>query len=673
MAEIKYPIRLLHLEDSPRDAELILDRLESGGLAARVLQVDNQGAFEAALHEEPFDVVLCDYNVPGYDGFTALKTARQKQPDAPVIIISGSIGDEEAVGCLHLGATDYLLKQRMERLVPAIIRALEESRVHRARRQAEERLRDSEERFRQLAEQSSEGFWFVGLNPERVLYVSPALEKIWARPAEVYYQEPRAWLEAIHPDDQAAVLEQWTRCMQGGSDRFEAEYRIRRPDNSIRWVLGSGVSIRDAAGNIVRMGGMVRDITERKQIESQMLRTQRLESIGTLAGGIAHDLNNTLVPILMSTSLLRMKYPGETEMIDAVETSAKRAANMVRQLLTFAKGIEGARLLVKSQYLLAEVEKIIRSTFPKNIQLRIISPANLESILGDATQLHQVLLNLCVNARDAMPYGGTLTLEAENTTLSPDAASALPSAEAKPGRYVVWHVRDTGAGIPPEVLERIFEPFFTTKGPEKGTGLGLSTVIGIVKSHGGFISVDSTPRQGSTFSVYLPVIDSGIAVAPGATSPVSTADAIALATANAATHVMLGSVSRTDTDFRGHGETIMVVDDEVAVRNITSAVLRSLDFQVLTCADGAEALAVLAEQRTEPSAIITDMHMPNMDGLTFVLVLRRMLPDAEIIVASGRMEDHEINAFQELGIRTFLDKPFTQKELLEVLRGVLDR
>jgi len=387
------------------------------------------------------------------------------------------------------------------------------------------------------------------------------------------------------------------------------------------------------------------DITDLKKIQSQMLRTQRLESIGTLAGGIAHDLNNSLAPILMVTGLLRMQYPGATEMIDTVESSAKRGADMVRQLLTFAKGVEGERLLVDPGRLLKEMAQIIKSTFPKNIQLRTLYAKQLHPILGDATQLHQVLLNLCVNARDAMPTGGTLSLEAENAEIDATYASAVP--DAKPGRYLAWRIKDTGTGIPPKILERIFEPFFSTKGPDKGTGLGLSTVIGIVKSHGGFVQIYSVPGQGSTFSIYLPAEVS------------SAADTAVL--------------PKVETTFRGHGETILVVDDEANVRQAARAVLTSLNFKVITADNGVEALVQVAEKRTELRAIITDLHMPNMDGLTFVRVLKSMLPEAGIIVASGRVEEREANEFTALGVVALLEKPFTQEKLEEALKTLFQK
>ena len=340
-----------------------------------------------------------------------------------------------------------------------------------------------------------------------------------------------------------------------------------------------------------------------------------------------------------------MQYTAAPELLNTNETSANRGADMVRQLLTFAKGVEGERLPIRSQRLLTEMEKLIRNTFPKNIRLRSSHPNDLWTILGDATQLHQVLLNLCVNARDAMPNGGTLTLAAENIEVDATYASTAP--EAKLGHYVVWRVTDTGTGIPPEILERIFEPFFSTKGPDKGTGLGLSTLIGIVKSHGGFVRVDSVPGQGSTFAIYLPADKSG------------TADA--------------GVSIRNKVDFRGNGETVLVVDDEPAVREVARSVLTALNFRVLTAADGTEALIQVAGNQTELRLVITDLHMPNMDGLAFVKVFKHLVPGAGIIVTSGRLDEGAANEFRTLGVTTLLDKPFTQHTLVEALKKVLGK
>ncbi len=380
---------------------------------------------------------------------------------------------------------------------------------------------------------------------------------------------------------------------------------------------------------------------------------------------MAHDLNNALAPIMMATELLRLQFPDTAaNYLELIQAGAKRGADMVKQLLTFAKGAEGERLLLQPRHLLKEMEKLIQGTFPKNIELRTRYAQDLRTILGDATQLHQVLLNLCLNARDAMLEGGTLALEAENVEIDTVYASAVP--EAKPGRYVVWRVADTGTGIPPEVLDRIFEPFFSTKGPDKGTGLGLSTVLGIVKGHGGFVRVYSTPAlrrvappsahptqptgrsgQGSTFAVYLPVYGS------------AAGDASLLTPA--------------ETTFRGHGETILVVDDEASVRNILRAVLTALNFKVLTASDGTAALIQVAEQRAELRVVITDLHMPQMDGLSFVRVLKGRLPQAGVIVASGRLDEREAIEFKALGVHALLDKPFTQQKLVEALKTVFQK
>ncbi len=386
----------------------------------------------------------------------------------------------------------------------------------------------------------------------------------------------------------------------------------------------------------------LRDITERQRQERLALRSQRMESIGTLAGGIAHDLNNAIAPIMMSGELLRMEYPGESQMLDRIEASAKRAADMVRQLLAFAKGAEGARAALQPGRLIREMENLMKGSFPKNIELAIKCAPNLPTVLGDATQLHQVLLNLCVNARDAMPRGGMLTLEAMRVEMDAEHARAMP--DATPGDYVAILVGDTGTGIPPEILDRIFDPFFTTKGPEKGTGLGLSTVMGIVKGHGGFTQVSSEPGHGTAFTVYLPVDPVG-----GEPEPASSMPKV----------------------FRGHGETILFVDDEARVRNVARAVLTHLDFNPLIATDGADGLRQASQHRTEIRAIITDLHMPRMDGLAFVREVRLLLPDIPIIVASGRMEDDEAEKFTALGATGRLDKPFTQAELANALKNLL--
>jgi PAS domain S-box-containing protein len=399
------------------------------------------------------------------------------------------------------------------------------------------------------------------------------------------------------------------------------------------------------AGERPRFIAIARDITERLKTERLALRSQRLESIGTLAGGVAHDLNNALAPIMMGAALLKAKYPNESQIVDMFEASARRGADMVKQLLTFAKGAEGERVLIQPGHLIKELKQMMEGSFPKNIQLAVKCAPKLPLVRGDATQMHQVLLNLCVNARDAMPNGGTLTLEAENREV--DAVYASSTPDAKPGKYLALRVRDTGTGIPPEIIDRIFDPFFTTKGPDKGTGLGLSTVMGIVKGHGGFLQVYSQPGKGSTFIAYLPVTD--------------------------AKEEDAGLLDKVAVEFRGQGETILLVDDEPGIRAVAREVLRRLNFKPLTATDGADGLIQAAQHRTKLHAIITDLHMPYMDGMEFVRALRRVLPDTPIVVASGRLEETDKKEFETLGVTLHLAKPFTEAQLAEALKKVFQK
>ncbi len=439
---------------------------------------------------------------------------------------------------------------------------------------------------------------------------------------------------------EAAQMAQGIRAVIAGQKQeFMLEYPCHSPTEQ-RWFLARVT--RFASGGPVRAVVAHENITEMKLLERQQRRAQRMESIGTLASGIAHDLNNALAPIMMGVEMLRMQYPGDSDMLDTIEGSTKRGADMVRQLLSFAKGAEGERVAVHPGRLIQEMQNLMKSSFPKQMKVVVKCAPQLPTVLGDATQLHQILLNLCVNARDAMPHGGTLTLEAEHRQVDAAYASSVPGA--RPGPYLLFRVRDTGTGIPPEILDHIFDPFFTTKDPDKGTGLGLSTVMGIVKGHGGFLQVYSQPGQGSTFTAYLPVAREG-------RDTEFTAKAAA--------------------EFRGRGETILLVDDEVAVREMARVVLRRLNFKPLTATDGADGLMQAAEHRKELRAIITDLHMPHMDGLAFVRALRRMLPDLPVVVASGRMEDAVAAEFRQLGAASLLDKPFTELQLAAALKHLL--
>lgn len=402
-----------------------------------------------------------------------------------------------------------------------------------------------------------------------------------------------------------------------------------------RWTLVPG-----EAGQADTVLCINSDITERRRLEQQFLRAQRLESIGTVAGGIAHDLNNLLAPITMSIGLLREggRDPDQLEIIRTIETSARRGADMVRQVLAFARGVEGDRVVVQVGDLIRDVARIAEDTFLKTIEIRTQAPASLWPLTGDATQLHQVLLNLCVNARDAMPSGGVLTISATNAAVD-EPFSAYP-VEGAPGRYVVVTVSDTGSGMPPEVRDRIFEPFYTTKGQVEGTGLGLSTSLAIVQSHGGRITVSSEPGLGSSFRVYLPAR----AEEPGQPA------------------------QQAKPRLRhGRGELVLVVDDEPAIRQITRRALERHGYRVVLAASGSEALTIFEAQGAGICMVLTDLMMPGMDGRTLLRRLREMRPDLRIIRVSGLPHD----SAADTRFDRFLRKPFTMEELLATAQEVL--
>lgn len=388
-----------------------------------------------------------------------------------------------------------------------------------------------------------------------------------------------------------------------------------------------------------RFIAIARDITERRQSERVAQRSQRLEAIGTLAGGVAHDLNNALTPIMMAIESLRETAPDEGKLLDVLESSARRASSMVRSLLTFAKGAEGKHLPLHAAQLLEEIEKIARSTFPKNIRVETEIAPSLPPVRGDATQLHQVLLNLAVNARDAMPAGGVLRLEAQHAHLDENAAKAIPDGRA--GHFVVLRVVDTGTGIPPNILDRIFDPFFTTKGPDQGTGLGLSIAVGIVKGHRGFLHAQSTTGRGSSFCAYLPA------------APFRSEEGV-------------GGESRAEAK-----RTLLFVDDEPAIRTLAELVFPRLGISVVACAGGRDALARLAQLGDRVAGVVTDLHMPDMDGLSLIRSLRSASPDLRIALISGRLEEDVVEQLRALGVVHQLRKPFSQGEVAAFLSRFL--
>ncbi len=467
----------------------------------------------------------------------------------------------------------------------------------------------------------------------RVTYWNHAAERIFGWSAAEIGEKRGAGAASASAGDPLAPL--CAALRQG--EEWHGEIQIQNRE-------GRPLVIECRASRVVGPSGEARgwlvigtDITDRKRVEEQFLRAQRLESIGMLAAGIAHDLNNVLAPMLLAAPMLRdhLTEPTDLSVIDALEKSAERGSLLVKQILSFAHGAEGAHSIIQVKHLLRDLVGFMEQTFTKAIAIEEQIPRDLWTINANPTQIHQVLLNLCVNARDAMPHGGRLILAAENQVLDEVSATAIEGGRA--GSFLVLRVEDTGTGMPPEVLARIWEPFYTTKGVGKGTGLGLSTVRGIVANHSGFMSVESVIGRGTVFRVYLPAADPHVAVA----APLAT-EAL---------------------PPPGRGELILVVDDEVNVRQMTSTLLARHGYRVLTASDGSEAVALFASRVKQIDLVITDYGMPHLDGAALSAVLRRLRPDIRILMSSGLAGDAHDGPV--LGSKApFLLKPFRSETLL---------
>jgi PAS domain S-box-containing protein len=503
------------------------------------------------------------------------------------------------------------------------------------RKRAEEQIREQAE----LLDQAQDAILVRDLD-QNILFWNKGAEKIYGWTAEEVLGSNAA--DLLFKDHSAQFDAAREVIIQNGE--WKGEMRQKRRDGveiivESRWTL-----VRDEQGQPRSILVINTDVTEKKRMESQFLRAQRMESIGTLAGGIAHDLNNVLSPILMAIDMLQLKSTDDAsrKWFEVLRANAERGGNMVRQVLSFARGVEGERVALQPKHLIKEIVKILGETFPKSIEINFKIPNDLWIISADATQIHQVLMNLCVNARDAMPEGGSISIKAENVFV--DENYARMHIEAKAGRFVAITVSDTGPGMSAEIQSRIFEPFFTTKEMTKGTGLGLSTALSIVKSHGGFINVYSERHRGSQFSVYLPALDTHEAAEAG--------------------------TLQTDLPL-GKGELILVVDDEESIREITRGTLETFGYTVLTANDGTEALAIYADKKNEIAVVLTDMVMPFMDGPATIRALQRMNPNIRIIAASGLGAGQRAGEGALEGVSVFLNKPYTAEKLLKTLAQVL--
>lgn len=638
---MKTPLQVLIVEDCDADAMLLLHELKRGGYDLKHLQVCTRPALEAALRDGPWDIIFSDFAMPSFDGLTALEMVKASGLDLPFILVSGTVGEERAVAAMKAGASDYLMKGRLGRLVPAVQRELRDADTRRQQRQSQESLRQSEERFTKLFHTSPVAMILTTVPEGKIVEINDTFLKVFGFAKEQVMGQLTMSLGLwVEPADREKFLRELVQ--HGRVVNFEAKLR-RHSGEPGDFLLSSEVV--EVTGVKCALS-LLHDLTDKKRAEAQALRGQRLESIGTLSAGIAHDLNNALAPILMSIDLLRSSRmdPGDQAILDTLASSTQRAANMVGHVLTFTRGLSGEHTAVPLTHLLKDINSILRQTLPKNIQLKTTHAKGLWLVSADATQLHQVLTNLSINARDAMPHGGNLTIWAENVTL--DDQFARMCHDAKPGPHVHVSVKDTGTGMSPAILDRIFEPFFTTKPVGKGTGLGLPSVRDIVQKHGGCLLVRSEVGKGTEFSVYLPALPA--------------ADVTAEAEEPAPLPM-------------GRGETVLLADDESAIRDITSQTLRMHNYEVIAAADGARALSAFTGRQNEVRVLLTDLNMPILDGIALIRVLRDLQPGIRVIVSSSPMEDQAGLDPLQLGADACLSKPYTAQQLLTTVRDVLDR
>jgi len=510
------------------------------------------------------------------------------------------------------------------------------------RKSAQDELHESERQFRDLLDNLD--LISVIIDREaRVTYCNDYFLRLtgWQREEVIGFN----WFERFVPPERGdEALKRFAVLLADGEDLRHTTHEIVTRSGHRRLLRWNNSLMYSASGEVIGTASIAEDVTDRVRLEQQLLRTQRMESLGTLAGGIAHDLNNLLLPILMGVTLLKRFDPNEASLkaINNIERSVRRGSDLVKQVLLFARGSETSREPVQLTDVVSEIEAIITSTFPKDIALEVSMAPDLSAVTGDATQLTQVLLNLCVNARDAMPRGGQLTISAANADISD--RDALTRGSSGGGPHVVLEVTDTGEGMPREILDRIFDPFFTTKEVGKGTGLGLSTAQGIISSHGGFLGVSSNAGEGSRFTIHLPARpeQQAAVMIPEETGPP-----------------------------HGNGELILVVDDDASVVSITKQTLEVFGYEVLTAEDGAQAIGVFSRRHADIALVVTDMAMPVIDGAALIAALNRMVPGVRIIATTGNPSAASMSKIARTGVTHILTKPYAAEQLLVTLSEAL--
>ncbi|MFL5800937.1 MAG: response regulator [Roseiflexaceae bacterium] len=638
------PLRVLIVEDSEDDTQLLLRELRRGGYDPLAERVDTPAAMRAAFARQTWDIVISDYALPHFGAPAALTLVKESELDLPFIIVSGTIDEESAVTTLKAGAHDFITKDHLARLIPAIERELREASQRHARRRTELALHETEERYRSLVETSPDSIMLADLDGTIIfcnqqtahLYGYEHVEELLGSNAFAF----------VPPEDRAHAHDLLQSLLEQGSVR-SVEYTLRRRDGTLFPAEVSASLIADTAGQPTALVAVVRDITQRKRLESQFLQAQKMESIGRLAGGLAHDFNNLLTAIIGYAELALETLPPDADQrgdLEGIKKTAARAASLTRQLLAFARRQIMEPRVLNLNDLVLEMEQLFRRLIGEDIDLATRQTPNLEPVKVDPSQIEQVLVNLVVNARDAMPQGGKLTIETSNVVLDQEYIRQHIGVAA--GRYVLLAVSDTGTGMDAEVKRRLFEPFFSTKDLGKGTGLGLATCYGIVAQHGGHIQVYSELSHGTSFKIYLPCAEGAVSAAP----------------------------PHDDVSEPLHGvEIVLLVEDELAVRELAGRVLRARGYTVLEAADGEEALYITQQHRgAAPQLLLTDVVMPQLSGNALAARLKDSVPGIKVLFMSGYTDDAIVHHVRLEPGMAFLHKPFSPATLARKVREVLN-
>ncbi len=643
-------IRILYMEDDPGLALLVQKKLERAGYTVDHALNGEKGL--AMYRKGCYDVVAVDQNMPVYDGLEVIRNITSQEPLLPTIMITGKGDEKIAVEAMKLGACDYVVKDveggYLELLPSVIKQAIQKQRLVKEKQQALDALRESEEKYRVLVENANDFIYMIDIN-NKVLSLNKFSAKLFGKgPKEIIGKS----ILNIFPKKIANEFAKNLRKVFKTKKVLISETKIIVGEKEM-WISNSLSPVKNYEGKVIAVMGVSRDITEQKQIEDEkekiqslLFQSQKMESIGRLAGGVAHEFNNLLTGILGYSDLLLIRIGEKSSLrkdIEAIKKAAKMAASLAHHLLIFSRKQKVKLEVLDLNAVVVNFKNLIQRLIDKNINLVLLLDPTLENIKSDTSLIEQIIGNLVINARDAIPSGGKLTIKTENIIFSPDDCKDNP--DTKPGKYVCLTVSDTGVGMDKEIIHRMFEPFFSTKEVGMGTGLGLSVVYGIVKQHNGWINVKSEPNQGSTFDIYFPVFST-----------------------------KLRNKKKEEVSLQnlyGNGQTILVVEDEEIVRKLATRILREKGYVVFEAENVKEALDIFKRENGKFNLVFSDVVLPGKNGLQLVDQLLTHKPNLKVLFSSGYADDKSKRTILlERGFQ-FLQKPYTPSDLLLIVREIL--